>query len=155
MQNLLHSFSPQWKEPPPADALVRSASRTWWGGSDRLDGISSGSERYAFEVAKLHGLNSLFDRLRCATLGTKPFPGGVELSYHAVLIRQVAIPVRLQVETTAPRNAHLLIGIGGHSGIEVVLGTDNGVVLWQVQNPAHRIATAHEFMLKSMNIALA
>mmetsp|Transcript_99125 Transcript_99125/g.314684 ORF Transcript_99125/g.314684 Transcript_99125/m.314684 type:complete len:794 (+) Transcript_99125:465-2846(+) len=127
MQSFLRSYLPGWREPPPEDALVRSASRSWWGGRARAQRMLSGTEREAYVVARGLGLNTAFGR--CATLATEPgggAGGAGTLAFHSVELGPLALPAALEVETTAPRDAHLLLGVGGHSGLELVMGSDGG-----------------------------
>lgn len=124
MQNLLRSYLPPWKIPPVADSLVASASRHWWGGTARTERLLRGTEDDAVIVAKDLGLHATFRR--CCTLATAPQSGDRRLSYYPMELQHMLLPVKLNVQTTAPKDAHVLLGVGGHSGLELIMGSDGG-----------------------------
>eukprot|EP00929_Paragymnodinium_shiwhaense_P097890 TRINITY_DN59472_c0_g1_i1.p1 TRINITY_DN59472_c0_g1~~TRINITY_DN59472_c0_g1_i1.p1 ORF type:complete len:773 (-),score=95.50 TRINITY_DN59472_c0_g1_i1:200-2518(-) len=118
----LFAYMPPWLEMPKQTDLSKTSSRVWWGGADRTKMIEEGTEKLAHETARSLGLQVVFER--CVTVNT-----GVEgmdaLSYHATKLK-VHLPIDLQVETTAAKGAHVLVGLGSRSGLEVVMGAHKG-----------------------------
>lgn len=127
MRMWLRSHSPPWETYPAEDALVRAVSRDWWGGDRRHRSLYSGMEREAYLVAKTLGLNAEFTN--CVTIRTFPHPVGEwKVLYHKLQLI-ARLPLDLSLEFTAEKHAYVLLGIGGHSGLEIVLGAEEGEAL--------------------------
>ncbi|CAJ1447434.1 unnamed protein product, partial [Effrenium voratum] len=141
MQALLRAYMPPFKELPPnhfADAL----SKVWTGGDQRLQEILSQTNDEALVAAKALGIQAVFGS--CATLRCKASPPE-QLNYVSVQLRKVFVPCLLEVETTALRDTHLLLGIGAHSGVELVVNgrAEKGSCLrWVRSSPATSDSTA-------------
>jgi len=124
VQNLLLAYMPPFRERPADDAFAGASSTDWWGGDARAKRIHSQTYQEAILTAKALGLVAVFDS--CATMNTRPRFGSTRLSYHKVEISGLELPLSLEFETTAPSDAFVLIGPGGHSGFELNMGTSTG-----------------------------
>eukprot|EP00435_Cladocopium_sp_Y103_P067212 s210_g29.t1 len=92
--------------------------------------IQSRTTETAVLAAKMMGLQALFGR--CATLKCQASrPSHLDawsrwgkwllFDYVLVPLQKLSLPVKLEVETTALSDAHLLLGIESHSGLELVI----------------------------------
>mmetsp|Transcript_63719 Transcript_63719/g.206934 ORF Transcript_63719/g.206934 Transcript_63719/m.206934 type:complete len:817 (-) Transcript_63719:919-3369(-) len=124
MQNFLRAHSPPWKQGPPDDAYATASSQKWWGGDTRVRRMLDHTEREAFLVARTLGLNARFKS--CVTLRTQPYTAAA-VTYHQLELTG-SLPLELHVDTTAPRDIYMLIGIGGHSGLEIIFGSNHGTM---------------------------
>lgn len=122
VRSLLLAYSPVWKVAPEDDSLTASASKKWQGGSKRIEDMMDDTEKQAILTAKALGLSATFDR--CATVATKPTSGDLAVSMYKIQLK-FTLPLVIDVETTAPRDAHLMVG-DGTSGFELIMGTEDG-----------------------------
>lgn len=132
----LRAHLPPLQDPPPADSFMHASSRSWWGGAQRSKELADSTKQEALHAAKILGLNAVFDR--CVTLETTPSFLSTGLLYHPLSLRHIALPVRLDVETTAPKDAYVLIGIDSQNGVELAMGEDDGkhaAVRWIRSSP--------------------
>mmetsp|Transcript_26574 Transcript_26574/g.48082 ORF Transcript_26574/g.48082 Transcript_26574/m.48082 type:complete len:813 (+) Transcript_26574:118-2556(+) len=126
MRGLLRAYLPPWKDGPPDEAFARSDSTSWWGGAERAQRMREGTIRDAIAVAKQQGIQSVFNN--CMTLRTQASDMSF-LDYASVKLGRLSLPLRIEVETTAVKNANVLIGVGSQQGLELEIGHDI-----QVQN---------------------
>ncbi|CAE8726246.1 unnamed protein product, partial [Polarella glacialis] len=117
MQGLLRAYLPPWKDPPSGDVFVRSASRIWTGGPQRMEQVFAQTEMEALVVAKQLGYFAVFSR--CVTFVTKQDDFTVITNYHQAQLKEVSIPLLLEIETTAKRDASVRIGPSLLAGIEI------------------------------------
>eukprot|EP00933_Yihiella_yeosuensis_P066466 TRINITY_DN7073_c3_g1_i1.p1 TRINITY_DN7073_c3_g1~~TRINITY_DN7073_c3_g1_i1.p1 ORF type:complete len:400 (-),score=41.78 TRINITY_DN7073_c3_g1_i1:46-1245(-) len=122
MQSVLMVYLPPWKDPPKMESFTSSSSRGWWGSDNRAKRMRDGTEHDALLVAKQQGLIAHFDR--CTTLVSKGHDN-VALVYHHAALKYTRLPLTIEVETSANRDAYLMIGINGKSGLEMVVGLNN------------------------------
>lgn len=118
MQALLRAYLPPFKDPPRFGGFEDALSREWTGGEERLQEIQRETTETAVLAAKMMGLQALFGH--CATLKCQASRAS-HLDYVLVPLQKLSLPVKLEVETTALSDAHLLLGIESHSGLELVI----------------------------------
>jgi len=124
VKNFLLSHMPQWREPPPdGDAFSTQSSVVWQGGDERTQKMLVDTSKMAIETAKALGINAAFER--CHVIGSHQREGDNRLSYFSLSVK-VTLPLKITVESTAPKDAFVLIGPGGHSGFELAMGVDEG-----------------------------
>lgn len=90
------------------------------------------------------GLQALFGH--CATLKCQASRAS-HLDYVLVPLQKLSLPVKLEVETTALSDAHLLLGIESHSGLELVIngGVEKASCLrWVRSAPGSATAEARD-----------
>jgi len=141
MQALLRAYLPPFKD-MPLNPFDDALSRVWTGGSQRLQKIQSQTTETAVRAAKMMGLQALFGR--CTTLRCQASDIGY-LDYVVVPFEKLSLPTKVEVETTAANDVHVLIGIESHSGLELVVngGAEKASCLrWVRSAPASKTSEA-------------
>eukprot|EP00933_Yihiella_yeosuensis_P004390 TRINITY_DN10875_c0_g2_i1.p1 TRINITY_DN10875_c0_g2~~TRINITY_DN10875_c0_g2_i1.p1 ORF type:complete len:682 (+),score=74.19 TRINITY_DN10875_c0_g2_i1:276-2321(+) len=132
---LLSSYMPPWKDPKDGELrLNESLTKSLWLREERFASSSAHLHKGADAMAEFTGQEVCFDRGRrgdkhqCCTLQTHRLPGisDAQTSFRTVNIPSAKVPFVLEVETTVPSDAHLLIGQGPYLAVEVMMGLTGG-----------------------------